>query len=86
VREQSKANLDVSKAGANGEIGAFARPVHGADAVPRPKIAELGNLDVINRSQFTINITGIHCTIDVCKKKERKKRKKLTLLLEADQR
>ena len=44
VRER-KANLDVSKAGANGKIGAFARPVHSADAVPWPQIAQLGHLD-----------------------------------------
>lgn len=44
--QQSKADLDISKAGANGKIGAFPRPMHGADAVPGPQIAELGDLAV----------------------------------------
>lgn len=44
-------NLDIAKAGADGKIGAFSGPVHSADAVPGPQIAELGDLAIGSRPE-----------------------------------
>lgn len=49
--EMRGGNLDIAKAGADGKIGAFSGPVHSADAVPGPQIAELGDLAIGSRPE-----------------------------------